>query len=288
MSDFIKGVQVGSEVKKYDYDALGNKPTLLEVDTTLSKGGKAADAKVVGTKFGEVEQRVNQKVNTVVDSSANALKGTASGASVRVDDVSPVEHTPVVKVYGKNMMRDAELVTHPEYTELYSSALAVFDYRVEAGKTYTLSFDTENTGKRMYLNPNSGFTYTQFTMDGQRHSFTKKMTDTVINFEHQLALVSLSETTDVMCGVISNVQLEEGDTATEYEPWTDPSTTTLTYGGQTYKPNEAGSVSGLRSTSPTMVMSVPDGFNIFLEYNQDTNAAIKKLTDAIIALGGTV
>jgi hypothetical protein len=82
--------------------------------------------------------------------------------------------------------------------------------------------------------------------------------------------------------------LEHGDTATEYTPYVDPSTVTLTYGDKSYTPSSTGSVNGLISTSPIMEMSVPDGFNVHLTYNQDTNAVIKKLTDAIVALGGTV
>jgi hypothetical protein len=75
MSDFIKGVQVGTEVKKYDYDALGNKPTLVEVDSTLSVSGKAADAKVVGTKFTTMEQSINN-TNKAVQDNATAIRTT--------------------------------------------------------------------------------------------------------------------------------------------------------------------------------------------------------------------
>ena len=35
---------------------------------------------------------------------ANAIKGNLSGAVVKADDVSPVEHNPVVKVHGKNLI----------------------------------------------------------------------------------------------------------------------------------------------------------------------------------------
>lgn len=41
---------------------------------------------------------------TMKNDYANALKGYASGAAIRVDDVSPVEHNPVVKVHGKNII----------------------------------------------------------------------------------------------------------------------------------------------------------------------------------------
>ena len=80
----IQGFQTDTGVKQYDYNALANKPTLItqievkeavaeankytdeqiakinisptvqiELDTTLSKEGKAADAKAVGNALGE-------------------------------------------------------------------------------------------------------------------------------------------------------------------------------------------------------------------------------------------
>ena len=156
MSDFIKGVQVGDTVKKYDYEALGNLPKLLDVDETLKIGGRAADARVVGEKFTQIEQTntnnneqitqqfqtvnedlttikqgiqtqtntINQTNNTleelaettennlktVSDASANTLKGTAYGAVVRVDDVSPVEHEVAVKVESKNLLNLDDVV----------------------------------------------------------------------------------------------------------------------------------------------------------------------------------
>ena len=44
------------------------------------------------------------RVNNLFNAVANAIKGTVSGSVVRVDDVSPVEHNPVVKVHGKNLI----------------------------------------------------------------------------------------------------------------------------------------------------------------------------------------
>ena len=125
---------------------------------------------------------------------------------------------PTVDVFGKNLLNPEDLYTNPHYTDLYSSALLALKYRVEKGKTYTLSFDTENTGKLMYVNPNSGFAYVQFTMDGQRKSFTKTM-DKSIDSTTQLAMVSVCETTDVACGTISDVQLTLFDRDGVYEPY---------------------------------------------------------------------
>ena len=199
--------------------------TRVQID--LMKAEVEAKGETVLATIPEDYTEMYNRVNTLANSVANAIKGTVSGSVVRVDDVSPVEHKPVVMVHGKNLLQPDKLVVRPDYADLYSSALSVFDYCVEESKTYTISFDTENTGKLMYLNPNSGFDYTQFRMDGKRHSFTKKMTKTIRNSVHQLTLVSVAETSNVACGSISNVQLEEGDTATEYTPYIDPTTVTV-------------------------------------------------------------
>ena len=108
MSDYIKGVQVGNEVKQYDYDALGNKPELLTVDDTLSASGKAADAKVVGGKFSKVEQSINNmnnqigNLNDLVDECFGvALCQTASGEYIAVSDSADAPLQGLT-VYGKS------------------------------------------------------------------------------------------------------------------------------------------------------------------------------------------
>ena len=239
---------------------------VLTVDTELSSESSAPVAN-----------------STLCNFFANALKGFASGAAVTVDDVSPVEHSPKVWVHGKNLLSDAVLVCHPEYADLYSSALSASVYSVKKGESYTLSFDTENTGKLMYVNPNSGFDYAQFTMDGKRHSFTKKLTKNINNSGEQLALLSVADTTAVECGNISNVQLEKGDTATAYEPWVDPKGFKVTDGkGNTYTPNTDGTVEGVTPTSPTMTLSLDkEGAIIDCEYNRDLTAAIERIEAAL-------
>ena len=43
-------------------------------------------------------------VQNAVRGAANAIRGKVSGGVIRVDDVSPMEHYPVVKVHGKNLL----------------------------------------------------------------------------------------------------------------------------------------------------------------------------------------
>lgn len=61
----IQGFQLsqGGDIEKYDYNALDNK---LELDTTLQISGQAADAAVVGSKFGDLANlKTINKINLV-------------------------------------------------------------------------------------------------------------------------------------------------------------------------------------------------------------------------------
>ena len=59
----IQGFQLSQsgDIEKYDYNALDNK---LELDTTLQISGQAADAAVVGSKFGDL---ANLKTTNKID-----------------------------------------------------------------------------------------------------------------------------------------------------------------------------------------------------------------------------
>jgi hypothetical protein len=78
----------------------------------------------------------------------------------------------------------------------------------------------------------------------------------------------------------SNVQIEEGKTATEYEPYTE-------YGA--YSVNADGTVDGIRSIYPSMTF-VPDteGVTLDVEYNRDINKAFAELQTALISMGGNI
>lgn len=213
---------------------------------TLTMDGKTheiVDAKarkdIRTTRAPSIIQTVEGTVVAAKDSANDPIVGLKLfGKTTRDTTTEPtpdnpkelVNINPTVSVFGKNLIDESKLVYHPEYTDLYSSALSVTDYYMKNGTTYTISFDTENTGVLMYLNPNSGFTYQQFTMDGKRHSFTATMKNTINHSGTTLALVSLSETTDVSCGMISNVQVELGNVATDYEPYKAAQTISVNYG----------------------------------------------------------
>lgn len=80
--------------------------------------------------------------------------------------------------------------------------------------------------------------------------------------------------------VFSNIQVEAGDTATEYEPYIEPTEHAV---------NADGTAAGVTSLSPTTtLMTDVEGAIIDVEYNRDLNKAFDELKNAILALGGNV
>lgn len=76
-----------------------------------------------------------------------------------------------------------------------------------------------------------------------------------------------------------NICVEVGTKATGYE----------VYKGEKFTPNADGTVPDITSLSPNMtILTDTEGVIVECEYIRDSNKVIEKLTNAIIALGGTV
>ena len=76
-----------------------------------------------------------------------------------------------------------------------------------------------------------------------------------------------------------NICVEAGTEAKGYE----------VYKGVKFTPNADGAVPGITSLSPCMtILTDTEGVIVECEYNRDTNKVIEKLSNAIIALGGTI
>lgn len=77
-----------------------------------------------------------------------------------------------------------------------------------------------------------------------------------------------------------DVQLEVGESATEYEPYIESTT---------YTPNSDGTVDNVKSIYPSVTLSTDtNGVLIECEYYQDAIKLKQNLTDAILSLGGTL
>lgn len=282
MSDYIKGVQVGDAVKQYDYDALGNKPDLVQIDTTLSASGKAADAKVVGKKFAENEQSINNtntKLQSVIEQSANVLKGVVSGEIVRVDDVSPVKHNAKISITvpdGVDMMSvtitkcGKNLLTLP-----YSDG----NGKTVNGVTYSVNPDGSVHAKGT-ATAASWFTLSTIPFETIIPSFWNNVARQDCSYNSSNGVTSIFVESGTTVDRVYYPQIEIAKEISEFE------TGVL---GETYTPDADGVISDVGAVSPTMTLFANvKNLTIECEYNQDTNAVIKKLTDAIIALGGTL
>lgn len=297
MSEYIKKIRTTTGDKQIDYNALANLPTLVTVDNTLSESGKAADAKVVGDTLTMLTQHKD----------ATSLKGLAVGRSVKVEDVSPLAHEVEIEVKSKNiavrtnpnMSVTADGITYTVNSDgtvsATGKATSTSYYLMQGSTSYANAVPIKRGKYTLAKSPIEGcrisvglHQYNGATRVLYYSTNTNSVTFEVTNDTTRFDMILCVDTGYSVSGAVFKPQIERGNTETEYTPYTNPSTATLTYGGKTYTPNSDGSVEGLTSTYPVMEMSVTDGFNVYLEYNQDINAVIKKLTNAITALGGTI
>ena len=194
-----------------------------------------------------------------VKDTSNSLVGVESGEVIRVDDVSPVEHTVKAKVKSKNLFDTSPIQTQSA-NETYAYISGVSEGcievttaegytgnghcqthtmiknlcpQIEAGKTYVISAETDSTIKMIHLRETDTFVYFDTPV-----VFTKEMIESTVGV---YGLDARYDNTVVGTCKISNIQLEEGDTATEYAPYVDPSTVTVTRCGKNLLKNTAKS-----------------------------------------------
>lgn len=239
-----------------------------------------------------------QEANTLF---ANALKGSATGSAVRMDDVSPVAHEMAVKVsgvddvsavkvqrYGKNLinvdgMLNDQLIKDGDTYVLTKSSAGRFSKStkvyIPAHTPVVFSANKiEYTGKSDYwLNFSCG------CVDGT--TAYAQLTSTkpkAITFDKPIKSISMylqgDDTLDSYYLRFSDLQIELGETATatEYEPYIEP---------MEYPVNADGTVEGVTSLSPTTtLMTDTEGAVIDVEYNRDLNKAFAALEGIVNAL----
>lgn len=192
------------------------------------------------------------RVNTLFNSVANAIKGTVSGSVVRVDDVSPVEHSPVVRVHGKNLLPYGTLT----FTKNKNCLL---DKPIPAG-TYTISVritSSDTDGELSSVSINSGNEVLKYLSlrRNERVAATFTTTKPITNIDFCAAYNYSQGENDT--ATWADIQIEKGTTATEYTPYIEPSTVTVsrcgknlvevtgkteTIGGVTFTVNDDGSI----------------------------------------------
>lgn len=216
-------------------------------------------------------------VQNAVRGAANAIRGKASGEVIRVDDVSPMEHYPMVRVHGKN------LIPYPYKQNASSDFGGTFAAQAD-GSVLVSGTPTGYASLSLYEGVplvRSGKVILSCSGDATNISLEMAMYDinrTMLFYrETSASLPPISVDLDLypfvtswviyMKRTMSNVemtgvaypQLEFGEVATEYTPYINPTTikitrcgknilpypyatSTQTYNGITFTPREDGSV----------------------------------------------
>lgn len=175
----------------------------------------------------------NEKLQTIKDNvskvyrsgqmdvikNANSLKGFESSKAILLDDISPVEHEMEVRVHGKNLFDVSQVESTTGLTNNGNGTLTVTEYAIgstllkticpalKVGETYILTFTTTGVAL-IYLNsanipwyPGKSLTITEAMLNSRVLFYCKRVDG--VNAE----------------AVISDIQIELGTTATDYEPY---------------------------------------------------------------------
>lgn len=305
----ISGYTEGEEPAEPTPDAYAQYVEVVKAEADKVEKA-AADVKSAAQTVEKVAKSNETTAGIIKNSAANAFKGTASGEVVRVDDVSPLEHTANVWVHGKNLWKTEKIQDSVINANgfVYTYDNGVFSF---SGTTTTSS-----GGGRTELNkkswakitlPKGTYTYSINIISG---SLNGMLTFMQLVKGNDISLLSnytftLTETSEVLfginkplasgveCDVTFNIQLELGETATEYTPCIDPSTVTVTEEttGATYTPNADGTCEVV-SVSPTMtLLTDTEGVTIECEYNRDTNIVmgdVETAVDGILAIQNAI
>lgn len=251
----------------------------VEVDQTYNPTSENAQS---GKAVNEAVKIENNYANNTF---ANALKSTVMGNPVIIDDVSPITHDLKVKLtgiedysgvtvsrVGKNLFDISNIITSERLSIKDDRSFCVVGVPVcglgtlkslcpnlRVGDIFTISFNTTSSIKQAYSWANV------YMNSGTSHVATQVMLDNYIGFYG-----------NDNGAVISDLQIEIGNTKTEYEPYFDVQRQTITA-------NKDGTVEGFTSLYPTTVLvSDNNGVTIKCEYNKDIVKGFAELTKLIL------
>lgn len=314
----------GKDVDAEDIEVVGKKTLQELVDYALAEAKASGDFDGADGEDGYTPQKgvdyfTNEDMEDVAQVvaqeftplCANAIKATATGTTVTVDDVSPIAHNANVRVRGKNLI--------PTFTQDYSVTREELTQSCEAGgNTITINGTGNSNGggrnnfrdysQHFFLKKGKTYTLSQETVsgtcDGVFSVYISKTSDSdsviwTSNSMEKKTFVAVEDMecyigVNVVAGVVYNnvavrFQLEEGDTATAYEPYVDPTTVQVTRYGkdeadnpQTFVPSADGTCL-IPSLSPTMtLLTNKSGVIVECEYIQDTKKYIDSKLSGIL------
>lgn len=192
-------------------------------------------------KIGRETQKISKKVQELDNDAtifknypnimANALKGTASGASVFLDDVSPVEHEMGVEVKSKNLLNkpfpsltsrgvafdlEEDGAVHVHGTNIYTTGddgISYNNFYITLPKgTYVMSGTPDGGSRTTY--------YMVFAGQSSQRIFYDYGSGVTITLDREeLCVIQLAVAAGMTVDFIAYPQLEEGTTRTSYTPY---------------------------------------------------------------------
>lgn len=262
----LKGLETVPALMEEERDAMTAAVLdALERAQSTDLKGEPGYTPVKGEDYYTEEERNEFRDSIVFDANgqfANALRGTAKGEVIRVDDVCPVPHMTRVKIGGKNLfsLNYREVSDFGDFTcqtlrELTGYGIYVgvssSNYYDSTNASYTYDEATnqiEVTSKAAWyglgidipVKPNTKYTMSGIVSEGgsvgvsQYTEYGEHITggsgalgSFTTSADAAWVVVSLVGTSNGGVCTFTNMQLEEGSVATEYEPFINPSDVTL-------------------------------------------------------------
>jgi len=230
---------------------------------------------------------------------ANALKATAIGSVVSLDDVSPLAHTLKVWAHSKNLFR----FTRTYAGEKNGVAIGVEEDKSAISVNGTVTAATSVDNHCRITLPAGKYTVSITNAYGADYLYVRNITEDKYYNEvtsTRPLIFEVTEETELDMGFVIRqgssydhatifIQIEEGTAKTEFEPYTDEIGNHIFAGGEECLINADGTVDGVQSIAPNMTLRTDtEGVVLNVKYNQDTNKVIERLIQAIISLGGNV
>lgn len=242
----------------------------------------AAEVEALTERAETAKASAEQSAASMKNDYCNALKGIASGEVVRVDDVSPVEHTAKAVVHGDNV------IPYPyEDTTKTSAGITFTDnkdgtIRVCGTSTGHAVFNLNRSlvfesgvNYELYVNTNiQCFVISYLDETGATQYTNNKLKDGVMwdsSYIFKNAYLQILPNTTLDITIYPQLRRK-----------IDPTTVTVTEEttGATYTPAADGSCNIV--SSPTMtLLTDTEGVTVDLEYNRDINKVIAEILNKV-------
>ena len=209
---------------------------------------------------GEKGDKGDKGDNANTDLFANAVIGSAEGEVVRVDDVSPLEHHPLVKVKSKNLFNNVDDFKGFSHSYVGRNLTVTGQYTnkfilLEDGKKYTFSCQSARTGESgggIFLRAYTEDRVNYINVGSAINVLSPTLTITLpIGYPYlRITFYGYYSADDVDTGdaTYTDIMLEEGANATGYIPYVDPASATLTRCGKNLWNNGNVSINGSYQT----------------------------------------